>query len=101
MTSNLTYFALALIFYFQENEPTKKVTTSRRRPATVVRSMPSSSLAEKYDLMADIKTIVAKQKLKEIQQRMEFEKTEHNLRLQNLEIDLEIKKEQLHKLKHT
>lgn len=63
--------------------------------------MPSSFLAEKYDQLADIKTTVAKQKLKEIEQKMEFEKIEHNLRLQCLEIDLAIKKEQLKLTKHS
>ncbi|CAH1107508.1 unnamed protein product [Psylliodes chrysocephalus] len=73
----------------------------RRRPtATVVRTLASNALAEKYEYLADKKNIIADHTIKKIERERLHAEEEHRLRKECLQLDVQIKKKQLEKLSH-
>ncbi|CAH1105737.1 unnamed protein product [Psylliodes chrysocephalus] len=65
-----------------------KQNTSRRRPATVVRALTSSTLAEKYERLVDMSLSIAQMELT----KMKNYETFNSLKLENLKLDIEIRK---------
>ncbi|KAJ8911794.1 hypothetical protein NQ315_003329 [Exocentrus adspersus] len=71
----------------------------RRRPtATLVRTLASNALAEKYEYLADKKNIIADHTIKKIERERLQAEEEHRLRKECLQLDVEIKRKQLEKL---
>lgn len=72
----------------------KRRPLNRRRPTeTVVRSLASSQLSEKYNQLADKKNVIAEYALKKLEQEIEQNKEEHDIKMQILMLDLKIKKQ--------
>lgn len=70
----------------------------RRRPATVVRTLTSNHIAEKYNMLLDKRLIICNYEEGRLKQNIENEKEEQELRKQALKLDVEIKKETLRQL---
>lgn len=73
----------------------------RRRPtATLVRTLASNALAEKYDILADKKNVIADRMIQKMERERLHAEEEHYLRKECLHVDVEIKKKQLEKLSY-
>ncbi|XP_074032551.1 uncharacterized protein [Leptinotarsa decemlineata] len=71
----------------------------RRRPtATVVRSLASSSLAQKYNDLADKKDIIANHVIHKLERERLHAEKEHDLKMKSLALDIKIKEKQLGKM---
>ncbi|CAH1099685.1 unnamed protein product [Psylliodes chrysocephalus] len=70
----------------------------RRRPATVVRTLTSNHIAEKYNMLLDKRLIICNYEEGRLKQNIVNEKEEQELRKQALKLDVEIKKETLRQL---
>ncbi|CAH1998446.1 unnamed protein product [Acanthoscelides obtectus] len=85
-----------------ESQESKRANTckpsNRRRPTeTVIRSLSSNQLAEKYNLLVDKKNVIADHVQKKLEQEIDYARIEHELRVQALKYD--IKKRQLDSLR--
>lgn len=80
-------------------KPKTEMDPSRRRPATVVKALSSNNIANKYDLLVDKRLIIANYKENKLKNEIQFNSTEHELRVQGLKLDIEIKKETLKSLR--
>ncbi|CAH1107487.1 unnamed protein product [Psylliodes chrysocephalus] len=73
------------------NNPIQRPLNRRRPTETVVRSLASNQLAEKYNILADKKNLIADYTLKKIKKEIEQSNEEHNMRMKALKLDIEIK----------
>lgn len=85
----------------QDLNQKRKTNPSRRRPATAVKALSSNKLSEKYDALVDKRLIIADYKEKKVRNEIQFNSTEHDLRVQALKLEIEIKKETLNSLRET
>lgn len=65
----------------------------RRRPtATLIRTLASNALTEKYDILADKKNVIADNMIQKMERERLYAEEEHYLRKECLQLDVEIKK---------
>ncbi|XP_050509400.1 uncharacterized protein LOC126886483 [Diabrotica virgifera virgifera] len=69
--------------------------SSRRRPATIVKTLTSSNIADKYDKLLDRRLALSLFEKIRCKNQIEYETEEHRLRTQNLKLEILMKKEQL------
>ncbi|KAK4877682.1 hypothetical protein RN001_010188 [Aquatica leii] len=81
-----------------QRSPHNALSTSRRRPITVVKALTSSNVAEKYNQLLDKRLSIADLTENEMKQKKEFKEQSRAIKLQLLQIELEIKQKQLKNL---
>ncbi|KAK4882544.1 hypothetical protein RN001_005863 [Aquatica leii] len=81
-----------------QRPPHKALSTSRRRPITVVKALTSSNIAERYNQLLDKRLSIADLTENEMKQKKEFKEQSRAIKLQLLQIELEIKQKQLENL---
>lgn len=67
----------------------------------MVRALVSSELAEKYNILAEKKNAIADLTLQKCENDIQQEKQLHALRVQQLQLDIELKKQKLTALRQT
>ncbi|KAK5648275.1 hypothetical protein RI129_003167 [Pyrocoelia pectoralis] len=65
---------------------------SRRRPATIVRALSSSVIAEKYELLVDKRLTIADMEIKKLAQELKWQNEKQNLEREAMMLNIEIKK---------
>lgn len=75
--------------------------SSRRRPAVVVKSLTSSDIGAKYDKLLDGRLEIVEFAKKELEQRIQQNLSKHEKEIMLLDIQLEIEKEKLKRIKRS
>lgn len=82
----INFFSKFLLPSFQTKKQLR-----RRRPATVVRALTSSNIAEKYNDLLDKRLNITDASLNEFKEKND----EHSKRMELLDLEIQIKKKQL------
>ncbi|CAG9840688.1 unnamed protein product [Diabrotica balteata] len=78
--------------------PTK---SSLRRPAVVVKSLTSSDIAAKYNKLLDCRVEIVAYEKKELEQRLQHNSIKHEKEMLLLDVQLEIEREKLKRIKRS
>lgn len=95
--SNYIVFVLLFILLILKVQ-TPKFSASRRRP-TIVRALSSSTIHDKFDILLSKRIEVADLEQKKLTIEIENCQKEHSTRMETLKLDIELKKEQLKRMK--
>ncbi|KAJ8913083.1 hypothetical protein NQ315_006584 [Exocentrus adspersus] len=74
------------------------LSSNRRRPTTTVRALSSSHLSEKYELLMDKRLVIADYEKRKLENDLDMQRVEHNLKVELLKIQIEIEKKNLSRL---
>lgn len=76
----------------------KGLSSQRRRPVKTVQTLTSSKFAEKYDLLVEQRLILVKKQIDAIAFEKKLKEEKHIYEVENLKLELEIKKRQLNNI---
>lgn len=69
--------------------------TARRRPRTLVKALTTNELSKKYDRLLDERLDMARYQKTLLENKIKFEKDEHELKIRLLKSEIEVQKKKL------